>query len=411
MNPYSLEFLVILFVSAALFFRLPSPGARQAAFAAASLGFLYTYLPNPLSWAALALFLWSGHAVARVLRSRPNRFVLGAYLVFLVGVFVVLKKYDIVRLVAPARLLESPIAIVGLSYMLFRQIHFLVDSMQGQIERASLWDYVNYQINFFTLLAGPIQRFQDFQDYWDRPRPLLTDRHEILRGYRRLFLGILKVVVVSELFQTLCNRFHDRLIAGSGPVWHPGVLLVVYLYSFLMYLYFNFSGYCDVVIAGSSLVGLRLPENFDQPFLARNILDYWSRWHITLGHWIRDYIFLSFYKSSVERWPSHGKAAAVTGYFVAFTLAGVWHGSTWNYLLYGLLHGAGASASKLWETGIVARSGRKGLKTYLESTTVRWVATLCTFHYACFTLLFFALDLGQIRAVLGLVLGTTARGY
>ena len=115
-------------------------------------------------------------------------------------------------------------------------------------------------------------------------------------------------------------------------------MLMLYLY--LFYLYMNFSGYCDIVIAGASLVGLRLPENFNQPFLARNILDYWSRWHITLGHWIRDYLFTPFYKAGAERFPAILSAVAVIGYFVAFTLAGIWHGSTWNFLIYGLLHGA-----------------------------------------------------------------------
>ena len=127
----------------------------------------------------------------------------------------VLKRYVFVKAFVPPRLFDLPIAIVGLSYMLFRQIHFLVDLMQGQIERPTLWAYLNYQLNPFTLLAGPIQRFQDFQAYWENPAPLLTDRHEGLKTYMRLFLGIIKVVVISEVFHHTYDGSLARLEGGS----------------------------------------------------------------------------------------------------------------------------------------------------------------------------------------------------
>lgn len=411
MNLNSLEFLLILLAAAAAFPLLPGTRSRQLAFAAGSLGFLYSYLPNPMSWAVLAAFLLSGFGCAQLLHTRPSRLILTAYLVLLVAAFAILKRYDLVKAVLPARLLALPIEIVGLSYMLFRQIHFLVDRMQGQIDRPTLWAYLNYQLNPFTLLAGPIQRFQDFQAYWDRPAPLPQDLHDALKNYMRLFLGIIKVVVISELFRGLYDGRLGRLEWGPSSGLRAVVDLAVLLYSFMFYLYFNFSGYCDVAIAGASLVGLRLPENFHYPFLARNILDYWTRWHITLGHWIRDYLFTPFYKAGAERWPARGTSVAVAGYFVAFTLAGIWHGSTWNFFVYGLLHGLGASAAKLWEVVIIRRVGRPGLKQYLKSAPIRWVAIAGTFHYACFTLLFFALDLDRSRRILGRILGPFAGGY
>ncbi len=342
MNLYSIESLLILFAIAAAFFLLPGPRGRQFAFAACSIGFLSTYLQDPSSWAVLLAFLLSGFGCGLLLRVRPSRVIFVAYLVLLVASFAVLKRYEVIKPIVPARLLALPVEIVGLSYMLFRQIHFLVDLMQGQIERPTLWSYLNYQLNPFTLLAGPIQRYQDFQACWDRPVPLHRDRHDALKAYMRLFVGIIKVVLISEAFHAVYGRMLDQLDPGGppgGPLRTTAVFAMM-LYSFMFYLYMNFSGYCDVVIAGAGMLGLRLPENFRSPFAARNILDYWSRWHITLGHWIRDYLFTPLYKAGVERWPSHATTAAVTGYFVAFTLAGVWHGSTWNFLVYGLLHGA-----------------------------------------------------------------------
>ena len=101
----------------------------------------------------------------------------------------------------------------------------------------------------------------------------------------------------------------------------------------------------------------------------------------------------------------------MAGYFVAFTLAGIWHGSTWNFFIYGLLHGAGASAAKLWENAIIRYAGRPGLRKYLKSAAIRWAAIAATFHYTCFTLFFFALDLGRGQQILGKLLKSFAAGY
>jgi alginate O-acetyltransferase complex protein AlgI len=413
MSLYSVESLLLLFTFAGIFFLLPGTRSRQFAFAAGSIGFLYSYMPDLLSWTVLMAFLLSGFGCALLLRIWPSRILFTTYITLLVVSFAILKKYDFITWCFPDRLIDLPVAIVGLSYMLFRQIHFVVDVMQGQIEQPTLWTYLNYQLNPFALLAGPIQRYQDFQEYWSRPAPLLVSMHEALKAYIRLFIGVIKVVVFSNAFRA---AYYVQLTTlegetTSGSEWRAAGRFILMIYSFMFYLYLNFSGYCDIVIAGASLIGLRLPENFRSPFVARNILDYWTRWHITLGQWIRDYLFTPVYKAGVEQWPAHGTTVAVAGYLLAFTVAGVWHGSTGNFLIFGLLHGVGASAAKLWETAIVKYSGRSGLKRYLKSAPIRWVATAGTFHYTCFTLLFFAMDLQRGQRILGKVVGAFVHGY
>jgi alginate O-acetyltransferase complex protein AlgI len=414
MSVSSLEYLLCLLVASVIFPLLPGRRTRQVALAACSAAFLFSYMPDWQSWAVLLGFLLSGYGCAALVRARPNRGVFATYLVLLLIVFAILKKYVFLEAISPVRKLDLGIQIVGLSYILFRQIHFIVDSMQGQIATPSLWSYLNYQLNSFTLLAGPIQRYQDFQEYWEKPEALELDRHETLKIYFRLFIGVLKIVLIAAIFQSAYVYFLDKLENTSGPAsqgWKVLAQLFFMLYCFLFYLYMNFSGYCDVVIAGASLVGLKLPENFRAPFLARNILDYWSRWHITLGHWIRDYLFTPFYKAGAERFPRQLTTVAVVGYFVAFTLAGIWHGSTWNFFVYGALHGAAASAAKLWETAIVKRGGRALLKRYLQSTAIRRIAILGTFHYACLTLFFFALDLDRGQRILEQVFKSLKGSY
>jgi alginate O-acetyltransferase complex protein AlgI len=414
MSVSSLEFLLLLFLASAVFFQLRGTRARQVAFAVCSAAFLSTYIPNYRSWIILFGFLLSGFGCAQLLRLRPSRVVFTGYMILLIATFAVLKKYEFIKICIPERMLDLHVEIIGLSYMLFRQIHFIVDVMQGQIERPTLWAYLNYQLNPFTLLAGPIQRHQDFLRYWRQPSPLLVDRHEILKAYLRLFLGIIKVILICEAFHSGYNSLLDDLESATAIPprgWWALAKLVLMLYCYLFYLYTNFSGYCDVVIAAASLVGLRIPENFNYPFLARNILDYWTRWHVTLGLWIRDYLFTPFYKTGAERLPGHVQTVGVLSYFLAFTLVGVWHGSTANFLVYGLLHGAGASAAKLWENLIIARWGRPGLRAYLRSRAIRALAVFGTFHYTCFTLLLFALDLPVAKRLLVKVAHSFTGGY
>src|SRR5262249_31392917 len=146
----------------------------------------------------------------------PSTLLFAAYLFVLVAVFLVLRKYDLVIAQLPSSLAAHAVSIVGLSYMLFRQIQFLVDSFQGQIERASLWSYANYQLNLFALLSGPIQRYQDFHEQWEKLVPVLKDDYAIRRAHFRLLTGIIKLAVLGTIFLSLYQRSADVLISAAG---------------------------------------------------------------------------------------------------------------------------------------------------------------------------------------------------
>ena len=149
----------------------------------------------------------------------------------------------------------------------------------------------------------------------DRP-----DRALVLQGWDELEVGLVN------------NR-----VAG----WKYLAEFPVVFYFYPLYLYFNFAGYCDIVIAAARLFGMKLPENFNRPWLARNPIEFWTRWHITLGTWIRDYLFMPMYKPVVERWPKRAQSLAWIFYFLAFVVAGVWHGTTLNFLFLRNLAGHG----------------------------------------------------------------------
>jgi D-alanyl-lipoteichoic acid acyltransferase DltB (MBOAT superfamily) len=411
MSVASLEFLVALLLLATVFFYLPGSQWRQGLLAACNAAFLYLLIPNAASWVALGVFLLSGYAVALLLRNWPSRLLFAAYLVMLVAAFLILRKYDLVTAHLPQSLTTHVVSVVGLSYILFRQIHFLVDMFERQIERTSLWAYANYQLNFFTLLSGPIQRYQDFYRQWETLSPVLEDGHAVRMVYFRLLIGIVKIAVLATFFMSLYQRSADALLQTSGGALELGRNAAIghflgVLYFFPAYLYLNFSGYCDVVIAGASLVGIKLPENFDHPYLARNVIEFWTRFHRTLGFWIRDYLFLPMYKGVAERFPKRADSLAFLCYFVAFFVAGIWHGPTANFVMYGLLQGVGVSAAKLWERHLLRKRGRAGLKHYIESSRVRVIAIACTLNFECFSLLFFPGDIHTTLQMLQTVFRT-----
>jgi len=137
------------------------------------------------------------------------------------------------------------------------------------------------------------------------------------------------------------------------------------------------------------LLGLRQPENFDRPYLARNVLDFWNRWHITLTHWIRDYVFTTSYKWVATHWSRY---ASIIGYGLMFTalfLAGMWHGPGRNFIVFGALHGVGVASAQMYGDFLRRRLGRQRFKAYLANRWFRLAGIAVTFNYVCFTFLFF----------------------
>src|SRR5581483_947414 len=285
MNVCSIEWVGCLLLLSALFFWLENLRLRQGLLAACNGAFLATIVPDLRGWMALAMFLALGYGAALLIRHWPRKAFLAAYLTALVGLFLFLKQYAFLKAILPEALFPRAVVIVGLSYMLFRQIQVVVDLYQGQLEGLTLWTYLNYQLNLFGIVAGPIQRYQDFQHYWTELKPILTDRHSILRAYLRVFVGVIKVALIAAVCLNEFDKWSLRIARpetyGEDSHWIAMIKFLAIFYLYPAYIYFNFSGYCDIVIGGAALFGIRMPENFDRPYLSRNMIDYWTRWHRT----------------------------------------------------------------------------------------------------------------------------------
>jgi len=190
--------------------------------------------------------------------------------------------------------------------------------------------------------------------------------------------GFIKVAVVSAVFSYLFLNISAPVLAQTSPMagWRYAAQYAGSAVAYTFYLYYNFAGYMDIVIGIGWLLGQNLPENFDRPFSARNIFEFWSRWHMTLSEWFKTYLFNPLMRFLADRVtaPRWLPYLGIIAFFVTFFVMGVWHGSTGVFLIYGLVMGAGASLNKLWQVfmnEVSARSGIRPLQNRLRTRAWR----------------------------------------
>lgn len=207
--------------------------------------------------------------------------------------------------------------------------------------------------------------------------------------------GMAKYLFLANLANQLA---YQGLLFDGHP--HHWIDLPVAAYCYLLYLYLNFSGWCDVAIGTSGLMGIRISENFAQPFQARNVQDWWNRWHITLGTYLRDVVFSPLSKALVMRFgPKSAPHAIAASIMTVFLTMGVWHGLTWNYILYGFSQGVAVVAVHYYTQWLKKRLGREGFQRYEANPYIRWTGVVLTVSYAAGTLMLFANSMEGLRRI------------
>ena len=283
----SVQFLLFAAVSALLFNLGCSVLWRQGVLLVVNAAFLASFSHSPLAVAPFAGFIAFGFLAQRAVRNgrAPHLFV--PLLGLTLFVFFWLKRYVFIP---HAAFLPFAYLLVGLSYVFFRVLHLIIDSYQGAVaEPVSPLSYLNYTLNFTSLTSGPIQRYQDYRQTEITRLPLTVEQAG--GAFERIVRGTFKVAIVSLVLSLVQHHAIDNLpLAGrntpAAVLW--GALTVAV---YPVYLYFNFSGYVDVVIGVARFFRIELPENFDHPFSSENFLGFWSRWHMTLSNWLKTYVF------------------------------------------------------------------------------------------------------------------------
>ncbi|CAB3776193.1 hypothetical protein LMG28688_00184 [Paraburkholderia caffeinitolerans] len=377
---------------------------RASVLALANVAFIASHLRAPYQALALAAMLVGGYVATLVVRRWNSRAVVGLCIALVVVGFLYLKHYSFMSFVPTLPFLYL---VLGLSYILFRIIHLIVDTASGDVgEPIAVWEYFNYTCNFLTFISGPIQRFQDYRADAEAARTLETA--DVDEGMRRVIWGYFKILAVSATANAVFFKLSPALLQ---PDAHPALASACARYVataaiYTVFLYYNFSGFIDVVIGFARLLGMRLPENFNKPFLAGNFLDFWGRWHMTLSNWFRDYMFNPLLAALMSRFENPRLAPwfGVFGFFVTFAVMGIWHGATPVFVAYGLAMGLGASVNKAFKLFMAARLGRA---RYRDLCKAQWYVYLCrglTFAYFTMGVTALWVDMAQL-ATLGHALG------
>jgi alginate O-acetyltransferase complex protein AlgI len=266
---------------------------------------------------------------------------------------------------------------IGISFFTFQAISYVVDVYRGVTPAASLVEVAILQAFFPHLVAGPIVRANELLPQLRTPR----DPRTVLAG-PALFLivgGVLKKTVIAD---ELARRIVDPVY--SDPSAHSSGEITLAFYAFAAQIYCDFSGYTDMAIGLALLLGYQLPQNFNRPYLALSLQDFWRRWHMTLSRWLRDYLYIPLGGNR------KGRLKTYRNVMLTMLLGGLWHGASWTFVLWGGLHGAGLSAERY------ARERFGGF--HLPA----WVAWLVTFQFVCIAWVFFrAPDLATAFDVLG----------
>lgn len=371
---------------------------RQAAFLAANISFLWMIL-GVEGAVSTTLFCLLGYGLIKAhlrwIGLRPV-YTLSA----LVALFAYMRNYDMLHWILPDAILTSAFKTVGLSFILFRIVHVLVDARSGTLHGLQLATFMNYCLSFTTFMMGPIQRYQDFSDQWHgRTRAIDLTFEAHLDAVLRILLGLVKAHILAPWAESVALRPDANIFELSPAGW------VVGLYGFYFFLYLSFSGYCDVVIGIGSLFGVRPPENFNMPFLAQNISDFWLRQHRSLTLWLSDYVFSPTYKAmlSGRSFADRPLLAGSLALMLTMVVSGLWHGTTIGFLLFGMTHGVFLIVYHVWDHGLVRRLGRKRVSQLRKTWPSRAVGIVLTFNAAAFAFLFFRLDTPRLlRLVEGL---------
>jgi len=354
---------------------------------------------SPLDLLALALFVVPPYFVIRTIWGNARvaaTAVASSVVIWEVALFIYLRKYEWVGDMA---WLDHPVALIGLSYILFRIVHLVIEAPYLGHLPFSPTRYGTYVLAFWTLIAGPIQRYEAFCGGLENIGRPSTD--DTLAAAHRAINGLIKAFLIAPVFLEASNLQALEVIDAT---WFD--FAVVY-YSYPAYMYLNFSGYTDLIIAIARLCGMgTMPENFNRPYLARNVQNFWARWHISFSTWIRHYMFTplsKFLLTAVS--PALYKAMLALAVFVIFLVIGAWHGTTTNFLVFGTMHSFAIVTVSVYGGLLKKAFGNRRSKEITAHPVMHAVAVFICFNFVSASMVFVPNMTAEVINTMSIFLG------
>jgi D-alanyl-lipoteichoic acid acyltransferase DltB (MBOAT superfamily) len=228
---------------------------------------------------------------------------------------------------------------LGLSFFTLQQVAFLIDSYEGLTEKKGFIDYAFFVSFFPTLISGPIVHYQHLIPQIESIDNKRFNLDQFSAGIFIFCLGLTKKVLISEAFAGWAKTgFDEALTLDLLAAWKTSL-------SYTFQLYYDFSGYTDMAIGIGYMFNVKIPQNFNSPFRSKSIIEFWSRWHMTLSQFINTYLFTPI----VRAMPKINFRNTMFATFIAMFIAGIWHGAGWTFVVYGVLHGSALVVNHIWK--------------------------------------------------------------
>ncbi len=331
-----------------------------------------------------------------IVTAKGTRRFLAIATILIILLFLAIFKY------AKFQALLSPhafISFIGISYLSFKMIHFIVEASKGKLENLSLLNYFNFVAFFPAFMSGPINRYNHFSRQFT-DQTIHSSKRGIKEGLERIIHGLFKKLVLVQILQPhLLSKQVEQLSQLSI------LNIVIGLYAYAFYFYFDFSGYSDLAIGVARILGFELPENFNNPFLRRNIRELWTNWHISLTSWLVDYIYWPLVRKlrNADYFRSHPVLLSNLCMIVTFIACGIWHGESFNFIIWGAYHGVGISLLTLYQRG-KRRIPIRPIQRYFASKSSHALGVVVTFNYFALGLSLFIMDTSALRILLNSLL-------
>lgn len=346
---HSVQFLALFTVTFALYWTVRRwKWARLGVLFAASFLFYAAWSPIPI-----LLFLWNAgvnwtgeRLLRRTQNPRYRKTVVGVAVAMHLAILCTFKYADLFLSTGagiatrlglawthePLKLLLP----IGLSFVSFQAISYIVDAYRGELERRySLFEHLLYLFFFPQVVAGPIVRASHLLARFDRVPQLLPEQG--VQALFRMATGVAKKILIADVIST---GLVDRVFGSPGLYTSAECAVAVVAYTFQIY--FDFSAYSDVAIGASTLFGFPLPENFNKPYHAKNLFEFWNRWHVSLSTWLRDYLYIPLGGNRGS------KLMILRNLMIVMALGGLWHGADWRFALWGAIHGVFLVIIRCW---------------------------------------------------------------
>lgn len=266
---------------------------------------------------------------------------------------------------------------LGISYITFKVVQIIIESYDGIIKKISALEFLNFILFFPTFSSGPIDRSRRFEADCNA----VPKRGEYLElvgtGILKLFIG----AVYKFVFSVIAYTILQNNLSSNYQIPY----LIGYAYCYGIYMFFDFAGYSLMAVGVSYILGIKTPDNFKAPFISKDISDFWNRWHISLSHWFRDFIFSRLIMLNLrKKWIKNRLNGAVLGLIINMSIMGIWHGLTSYYIIYGVYHGILLAANEIYQ---------KKSEFYRKNKQKKWykcLSWMLTINFVMFGFLIFS---------------------